>query len=385
LRESTVRDHITKKDKSVRLTSFLHHLNFLNQLFEISLNFFFYLIRVLLKEKEDKRKTLVIICLHRLGDTVFCISAITEIFNNFKDYKKYIFTFKETGDILNLKFDDENIIKIDRSEIKFQGRLASKKAHEIINQLNPSYIVDFTGTPASASLIFNKTAAKIVGMNLPYFKKIYTDFILKRTEPHFIDNYLDVARLIIPNLPSASNYEFNTDINRNSKIMIHPFAIRKAKEWNFRKFIELALRLNDNYQVEIIFPKNFISEDVYKELKDMDLHFRITGSIKDLICAIQQAGVFISNDSGPTYVAALLGKPTFTIYGPTNPKYSLPFGKFHEYHQNKMLCSAYNEMFCFTLGGIECPSVECMNSISLDTIEAKVLKFIEGLRINKKR
>jgi ADP-heptose:LPS heptosyltransferase len=316
---------------------------------------------------------------------VFCISAINEIFNNFKDYKKYIFTFKETGDILNLKFDDENIIKIDRSEIKFQGRLASKKAHEIINILNPSYIVDLTGTPASASLIFNKSATKIVGTNLPYFKNIYTDFISKRTEPHFIDNYLDVARLIIPNLPSASKYEFNIDINRNSKIIIHPFAIRKAKEWNFRKFIELALRLNDNYQVEIIFPKNFISEDVYKELENMGLDFRVTESIKDLIVSIRQASVFISNDSGPTYIAALLGKPTFTVYGPTNPKYSLPFGKFHAYYRNKMKCSANKEMFCFTLGGIECPSIECMNTVSTDTIEAKVLKFIEELRISKIR
>jgi heptosyltransferase-2 len=234
-------------------------------------------------------------------------------------------------------------------------------------------------------LIFNKPATKIVGMNLPYFKDLYTEFIPKRTEPHFIDNYLDVARLIIPNLPSASNYKFNADINQNGKIIIHPFAIRKAKEWSFRKFIELALRLNDTYQVEIIFPKNFISEDVYKELEYMGLNFRVTESIKDLIYAIQQAGVFISNDSGPTYIAALLGKPTFTVYGPTNPKYSLPFGNFHEYYQNKMNCSADKEMFCFTLGGIECPSIECMNRISLDTLEAKVIKFIEGLKINKRR
>jgi ADP-heptose:LPS heptosyltransferase len=351
----------------------------------ISLNFFFYLIRAVLKEKEDKRKTLVIICLHRLGDTVFCISAIDEIFNNFEGYKKYILTFKETADILKLKFQDDNIIKIDSSEIIFHGRFATKKARNIIKNLNPSYIIDLTGTPASASLIFNKPATKIVGMNLIYFKNIYTDFITKRIEPHFIDNYLDVARLIIPDLPSASNYEFNTNIDPNCKIILHPFAIRKAKEWNFRKFIELALRLKENYLVEIISPKNFIAADVYEELVGVGLNCRITESITDLISQIRQASVFISNDSGPTYIAALLGKPTFTIYGPTNPRYSLPFGKFQTYYQKQMICSANNEMFCFTLGGIECPTNECINNISVDTIEAKVLEFIDALGIIKKR
>jgi ADP-heptose:LPS heptosyltransferase len=320
-----------------------------------------------------------------LGDTVFSIPAITEIFDNFDGYRKYILTLKETEDILRIKFEDENVTAISRSEIKYHGRLISKKVHRIIRNLNPSYIIDLTGTPASASLIFNKPAAKKVGTNLTYFKNVYTHFVPKRTEPHFIDNYLDIARLIIPNLPKASNYQFISDFNANDRIIIHPFAIRKAKEWNFKRFIELAVRLNEFYPVEIVFPGNFVAEDIYKDLESIGLHCKITDSINDLISEIRQASLFISNDSGPTYIAALLGKPTFTIYGPTNPDYSLPFGKFHTYFQNKILCTANQEMYCFTYGGIECPSNECMNSISVDAIETKVVEFAEKLKISKKK
>lgn len=379
----SVRDHITKKDKSIRLTSFLSHSNFLNSLLIIFLNFFFFLIRAIFKENEDKRKTLVIICLHRLGDTVFSIPAMTEIFKNFEGYSKYILTFKETEDILRLKFKDENIITIDRSEIIFHGRFATKKANEIVNKLKPSYIIDLTGTPASASLIFNKRTVKLVGMNLPYFKNIYDDFIPKRKEPHFIDIYLDVARLINPSIGTASEFEFETRIYPINKILIHPFAIRKAKEWNFNKFIELALKLREKYQVKIVTPDYFIPEDVYDELADLKLDVTITKTIHELISEINEAGIFISNDSGPTYIAGLIGKPTFSIYGPTNPKYSLPFGKFHRYYQKKLVCSATDEMFCFTLAGIDCPTNECMNNISVNEVKSCLVDFLEELGVSK--
>jgi len=79
----------------------------------------------------------------------------------------------------------------------------------------------------------------------------------------------------------------------------------------------------------------------------------------------------------------LLGKPTFTIYGPTNPKFSLPFGERHQFYQKILPCSADKEMVCFTLGGINCPSYECLNLISVDEIENAAIKFISELGIEE--
>jgi heptosyltransferase-2 len=78
----------------------------------------------------------------------------------------------------------------------------------------------------------------------------------------------------------------------------------------------------------------------------------------------------ISNDSGPLYIASLMGKPTFTIYGPTNPLFHLPLGSKHNYIRHLISCSpAETEKYCFTNAGRDgCPSFECMNQLKVDEV-----------------
>ena len=93
--------------------------------------------------------------------------------------------------------------------------------------------------------------------------------------------------------------------------------------------------------------------------------------------------LIISNDSGPLYLANLLGKPTFTIYGPTNPEYSIPFGKNHDYIQKKIECSPEkNKQYCFTNAGRKgCPSFECMNKLTIDEVLKKLNEFLSRIEM----
>jgi len=222
-------------------------------------------------------------------------------------------------------------------------------------------------------------------MNVNYFKEIYTHYCKIRTEPHFIDIYLDVVKTILKIDEDSELYHFPTIINTEGKIVIHPFAIRKAKEWNLKKFIDLANRLGNEYEVEIISPAGFIYKDTIETIKNSDVSLSTTANIKELISKIKECSLFISNDSGPTYIANFLGKPTYTIYGPTNPAYSLPFGKNHRFIQKKISCSADGNKVCFTQGGIHCPSFECMHLISLEEVSDDVKSFLRTLKIKKKK
>lgn len=100
---------------------------------------------------------------------------------------------------------------------------------------------------------------------------------------------------------------------------------------------------------------------------------------------IKQCSVAIGNDTGTIHIASYLGKPTFTIYGPTNPVYHLPYGKNHRYIQCRLKCSPLpNEKVCFTFGGrIGCPSNECMNLLSAKDVVDNVYDFIHFLNIEK--
>ena len=323
---------------------------------------------------------LVIISFHRLGDTVFTIPAIKEIFKHYNFYNKKILCYPESKKIYEIVFS-EQIITLTKNDFKYGTRLATSKGRKLLKKLNPKIIFDLTGTITSASLIYNSSAKKILGMNERIFRKIYTDFTYRRKIPHLIDNYLDIAKLDFKFETSRDIYEFKTDINKNGIILIHPFAIRNAKEWNLEKYIELAEKLNLKFNVEIISPENFLDEKTEIEIFKKGITINITKSLDELISLIKKCSVFISNDTGPLYIANLMGKATFTVYGPTNPDYSFPFGENHMFVRKIIECSPIKDQFCFTLAGIYCPVYECMNLLSIDEVFEKLIKFLERLSI----
>ena len=115
----------------------------------------------------------------------------------------------------------------------------------------------------------------------------------------------------------------------------------------------------------------------------MKISLTITDTVEDMIQKIKECSLFISNDSGPVYIASLLGRPTFTIYGPTNPEYSFPFGENHRFIWKQLKCSAENDKFCFTLGGINCPSNECMILLTEEDVLESIENFLEELGVDK--
>lgn len=371
------------KDRSFKITPVLAKIWFFDILFLYVAKLLIKILKSISRKGKNNTGRLVIICLHRLGDTVFCIPAIDGIYKCYNDFKVTIISYPETKRILEIKYNRDNIVTLDKTEFIFQRRFAKKSNRKVVKELNPEIIFDLTGNPASASLLLNTGARQIIGTNLPYFENLYSIFVPIRKVPHYMDIYLDVLRKVKPEF-NGYTYEFEKMFNKKDKIVVHPFAIRKAKEWSLRKFIKLAYRLNTKYEVSIISPPDFIEEDIVDELNSLGLEFQITNTINELIDKIKTASVFISNDSGPIYIANLLGKPTFTIYGPTNPKFSLPFGKYHKYYQKKLSCTAKEEKVCFTLGGINCPSQECIHQITIEEIENSVTDFLSGLGILSK-
>jgi ADP-heptose:LPS heptosyltransferase len=89
------------------------------------------------------------------------------------------------------------------------------------------------------------------------------------------------------------------------RIAIHTGAGQAVRQWPVARFAELARRLRaQGYDVALY-------DDT---LRDIDR----------LVDALATADRFIGNDSGPGHLAALLGIPTFTIFGPQLPELFTP-------------------------------------------------------------
>jgi ADP-heptose:LPS heptosyltransferase len=79
-------------------------------------------------------------------------------------------------------------------------------------------------------------------------------------------------------------------------VVLHTGAAQPTRQWGRGNFEEIAARLRaQDWRVTVL-----------------DEH---TGNLDDLLQTLDSATCFIGNDSGPGHLAALLGVPTFSIFG----------------------------------------------------------------------
>ncbi len=363
----------------MELTPILIKNKVFNRIVLIVINFVCLLVRKINSLKPNKSGNIVIIALHKLGDSILGAYAIKEIEKHYKVNVSLV-CFDEIYDVYSIIFKKINLITLSRSDFYFEQRFARKRARKIVNYLKPEIIIDLTGSIASASLIFSSRGEKIIGINNFLFRKLYDVYVPIRSKPHLVDIYLDVVKRIVPTNEGLKNLIHEQYLS-NRYIMIHPFAGWAAKEWNFKKFIELAEFLNGRIECIIVFPSEKMKLDIVNELENKKIKYFETKTMVDLIKITEHCLAFIGNDSGPLHLANLFGKPTFSIYGPSNPDYHLPVLGINEYAIKKVVCSPKEgEKLCFTNGGRNgCPSFECMNYLSVREVSKKILNFIERI------
>lgn len=366
------------KKARLPLTDFINR----NKIISIGINFiltlFFSLTRLVLKPFKYSNGNLVVISLHRLGDTIFTISALLEL-QKLYGQKIYILCFPESIPIYKIEFKDIQFCSILHEEFLFGHRLANNTAKKKLKKLKPEIILDLTGSMISASLIYNIKAKQIVGINRKQFSSIYDHFVPIREELKLVDLYLDA---ISPIAQISNRTELKKDkklINPPGKVLIHPFAGWKEKEWNLKNFITLVDRLNGNYSVTLIIQNGQLNNDVISEINNLNIELFQTNTVEELIKSIEECSFFIGNDSGPVNIANFLGKPTFSIYGATNPDYTASEEDHQIYIQKKLNCSAERqEKYCaIGVGVYDCPGIQCMNFLTVDEVYDSVIPLIK--------
>ncbi|MGE5437521.1 MAG: glycosyltransferase family 9 protein [Syntrophothermus sp.] len=327
--------------------------------------------------KSENNKVLVI-ALSRLGDTVFISFAISVLYQKYRE-KLTVLCYRNSELILRAQLPHLNCLSINNEDV-FKGRLVNKNVLKDINEINPEKIYDLTGSILGAFILFYSNAKDILGFNEKYFSFLYTKFSSINKESHLIDLYLKPLKNDLQNI--KVNKEFKINYNPEDKILIFPFGGWKAKEWNIEKFIQIQKELSKNYECKFIMEKKSFASKVF-EINNVIL----TDNIQKLLEELNKCSLIISNDSGPLYIANMFGKPTFSIYGPTNPNYSLPYGKYHRYIQSNVHCiPKENNQYCYKDAGRKgCKKFICMDELSIEEVYSKIINFIEYLKVNNKK
>lgn len=112
-------------------------------------------------------------------------------------------------------------------------------------------------------------------------------------------------------------------------VIIHPGSGSPRKCWPAARFAELAERLaGAGKTVRVLLGE--VELETWKPA-EIDRLFasaqvRRPGTYVQLLEELSGAGVFVGNDSGPGHLAGIIGVPTLSLFGPTDPRRWRPLG-----------------------------------------------------------
>lgn len=100
--------------------------------------------------------------------------------------------------------------------------------------------------------------------------------------------------------------------------VLHPTAHSKFARWPMERFVQIADRLEKNFQLKPV----FISanrEDSFADSRWLNLAGKT--DLGELGWLLKHARVLVTNDSGPAHLAAAVGCPVVSIFGRNAPLY----------------------------------------------------------------
>jgi lipopolysaccharide heptosyltransferase II len=169
------------------------------------------------------------------------------------------------------------------------------------------------------------------------------------------------------NQPSAINYQ-------PLKIGLCPGAeYGPAKRWLSERFAEAAVRVAAEAPVEwVLFgtPKEAeIGEQIAAGLGGSCVNRIGQTTLDQLILALHECRLLLTNDTGTMHLASLLGVPVVAIFGSTEPGLTGPLGDHHIILRHHVECSP-----CFLR---KCPiDFRCMKAVGIQEVVDAVLSTL---------
>ena len=169
-------------------------------------------------------------------------------------------------------------------------------------------------------------------------------------------------------IPAAANANVSrilADLGGSNFVVIFPGASIAERRWGGDRFRQLAILLSS-----LGIPVVVIGGNVDKEQGEMivaggGLNLAGRTSLVETAAIMDKSALLVSGDSGVLHIAAGLGKPTVSLFGPGRAGKWAPRGERHIVINKELPCSP-----CTTYGTTPaCPiAAQCMRDISVDEV-----------------
>ena len=208
-------------------------------------------------------------------------------------------------------------------------------------------VIDLQGLLRSGLLTWQTGAATRVGFAAARegAALAYTHVVPSRgDERHAVERYLDVAEALgCGRGPVAFDFDIHADVRQSVHDLVGdgkyavllPGTNWPTKRWPAERFAELVGPIRRHFGFRVFLAgANDVAHLAFPDAVSL------AGKTdqKQLVVLLEKASLVVANDSGPMHIAAALGRPLVTLFGPTNPVRTGPYGRPDTVLQLDLVC-----------------------------------------------
>lgn len=264
---------------------------------------------------------ILVVRLGSMGDVIAALPAVASLKHSLPQSRITWLIEPKWRVLLEGNSHVDSVITFDRRD--FQGW---REVWRALREGRFDMAVDFQGLVKSAILASAARPERIFGFTGDYARErpaswFYSDKVAIRSY-HAVERNLDLAAAagasrIVRTFPLPPGQP-EGELPAGDFVLASPFAGWGAKQWPLDYYAELAEGVRRNFGMELV-----LNAASAVEVKQVWTH---VSGIPGLIHATRKAAAVVGIDSGPTHLAAALGKPGVAIYGPTEPARHGPYG-----------------------------------------------------------
>jgi heptosyltransferase-3 len=172
--------------------------------------------------------------------------------------------------------------------------------------------------------------------------------------------------------------QLNQEGVSNTKIWvsINPFSRWRYKEWDYEKWIRIIDWLWEDYKISavIVGSSEEIEKAEYIKSESCGQAFNLTGktTLGELAGLLSLSCFHIGVDSAAPNIAAAVGTPTITIYGPSDWLDWAPLGETHSIVTPDRDCAPCHQKGCYGSG-----TSKCLEELTVDKVERVIQGFLD--------
>jgi lipopolysaccharide heptosyltransferase II len=244
------------------------------------------------------------------------------------------------------------------------------------------WVIDLQGLARSSLIAWAAGGALTVGVEdwREGAPALY-DLVIPRPsfQTHAVEWYLEVVRRL--GVPVHSDFtwlpprpQVASEVHRKWKVqagrwmIVNPGARWPNKRWPMASYAAVVRKVaakHPDVHFAILGGKtdSEAGASIGKACPERCLDLTAQTSLSEMIEWIRLSELVVSNDTGPMHVAAALGKPVVSIFGPTDPRRTGPHGQAERVLRVPLPCAPCLKPVCHHR-----PRLECLEAISPERV-----------------